>query len=148
MLTRDRPGSPSPVRTDGLPTVWGDRLLVPQLLDNLIGNALKYARPGVPAEVSVVAEPVDGGWTRVRVCDNGVGIPEEQRDLVFRRFHRVDPTLPGGTGLGLSICKRIVERHGGTIRAFANPAGHGSCLEFLLPTTEAAFESATRNGLH
>jgi signal transduction histidine kinase len=146
MVTRDRPGSPSPVRGEALPTVWGDRLLLQQLLDNLIGNALKYSRPGVPAEVSVVAEPVTSGWTRVRVCDNGVGIPEDQRELVFRTFHRVDPAVPGGTGLGLSICKRIVERHGGTIHALANPAGHGTCFDLTLPTTQESFESATRTG--
>lgn len=142
MLTHDRPDSPSQVHTEALSDVWADRLLVQQLFDNLIGNALKYARPGVVPEVTVTADRLQTGWTCIRVCDNGVGIPAEQRDLVFRSFHRVDPAHPGGTGLGLSICKRIVERHGGTIRALANPRGHGTCFELILPTTQESFERA------
>ncbi len=145
MLTRDRPGTVSPVQTGPLPEVWGDRLLVQQLLDNLIGNALKYARPGVRPDVAVTAEAAATGWTRVRVCDNGVGIPRDHRELVFRTFHRVDPARPGGTGLGLSICKRIVERHGGTIHALPNPQGPGTCFELTLPATQEAFERATRS---
>ena len=91
------------------------------VLRNLIENAVKYSLPdSAPVEVSAA---VDDAHVVIRVSDDGVGVPEEDRASLFEPFFRVDRSrsrVPGGYGLGLSICKRIVEAHGGTISAQAN----------------------------
>ncbi|SDT59747.1 sensor histidine kinase [Actinoplanes derwentensis] len=120
-----------------LPPVRADPMLVRQLLDNLIGNAIKYTAPGVTPMLTVTATG-DGPMVRVCVADNGIGIPAGQHDQIFGRFHRAHPSLGyAGTGLGLGICKRIVERHGGTIVAGDNPGG-GSRFVFTLPSAARA----------
>ena len=140
--TRDRPRAGGEIVAGDLLDVWADKVLLRQVLDNLVGNAFKYVALGVTPRVLIEAEPVDEGWARVMVRDNGIGVPFVQRDRIFETFHRATEGYQG-TGLGLAICKRIVERHGGTIRATANPDGVGSCFEFTLPTTPEAFARAT-----
>ena len=120
-----------------MPSVHADPALLRQLLDNLIGNALKYTPPGQPARVDVCATPHGSGWVRVDVADRGIGIPEGEHDAIFTGFHRAHRTADyAGTGLGLAICQRVVERHGGTIIANDNPGG-GARLSFTLPTAQA-----------
>jgi PAS domain-containing protein len=140
--TRDRPRGGGDVVVGDLPDVWADRVLLRQVLDNLIGNALKYVAPGTTPAVRIDAQRLDGGWARIQVRDNGIGVPLLQRERVFESFHRATDGYQG-TGLGLAICKRIVQRHGGTIRVTVNPDGVGSCFEFTLPTTADAFAAAT-----
>ena len=111
--------------------VNGDRFLVRQLLDNLIGNAVKYVAPGVRPAVTVSAEP-EGSLLRVTVADNGIGIPESMRERVFDTFARAQVAGYSGTGLGLAICARVVERHGGRIWV-DDPAGEGTRVSFTLP---------------
>jgi signal transduction histidine kinase len=122
------------VTTSGsLPAVQADPELLRHVVDNLIGNALKYTRAGVAAQVEVSAQVVPGNAVRVEVADQGIGIPEADRPKVFDAFHR--STNSGGyagTGLGLAICRRIVERHGGRIGVEQNPGG-GSRFWFTLP---------------
>lgn len=130
-LRTDLTSAPLVVVADDL-HVWADAGLVRQLLDNLIGNAVKYVAPGTRAVVEVTGE-ADGTWLEVRVTDNGIGIPEHQREAVFESFHQAHGTAVGGTGLGLAICRRIVERHGGTIHAASAPRGTGSTFVFRLP---------------
>ncbi len=143
-VQRDRPDLPNGgIQFGDLPDVWADRLLVRQVLDNLISNALKYVDPGVVPEVRVEAAPIDGEWVQVAVRDNGIGIEPAQRERVFDTFHRASRDGYSGTGLGLAICKRIVERHGGTIRVEGNPGG-GSVFVLTLPATPAAFAAATQ----
>ncbi|GAA2580110.1 hypothetical protein GCM10010435_66770 [Winogradskya consettensis] len=115
----------------GLPTLAVDPTLIRQLLQNLIGNAVKYRHPDRPSRISVAAVPAPGGW-RVTVTDNGIGIPASDRSRVFEMFTQIDGELPG-YGVGLSTCQRIVERHGGTIRAEATPTGQGTTIAFTLP---------------
>jgi signal transduction histidine kinase len=116
-----------------VPAVLADPVLVRQVLDNLVGNALKYVAPGVEPRVTVCGEPGPLGFVTVRVIDNGIGIPEDERELVFDEFHRAHYRDYEGSGLGLSIVRRIVHRHDGTIAALPNPDGPGSVLEFTLP---------------
>lgn len=118
--------------------VFGDRVLVRQLLDNLVSNAVKYTAPGGEADIQITARAGNDGWVRVRVDDRGVGLPAGQEELVFQEFHRVAEHKKAyqGTGLGLSICRRIVERHGGHIRAMARSGG-GTRFEFTLPADPA-----------
>ncbi|MCO8271285.1 HAMP domain-containing histidine kinase [Actinoplanes sp. TRM 88003] len=114
-----------------LPEVEADPTLLRQLLQNLLGNALKYRRPNRPCRVEVSATP-DGDQWRVAVADNGVGIPPAQRERVFEMFAQVDPASGQGYGVGLSTCERIVDRHGGRIAATETPGG-GTTVVFTLP---------------
>ncbi|GAA2688295.1 sensor histidine kinase [Actinoplanes palleronii] len=115
-----------------LPDVHADPDLLQHVIDNLIGNALKYRRPGTAAQVEISAQVTPGG-VRVEVADHGIGIPEADRPKVFDAFHRsANSGGYQGTGLGLAICRRIVERHGGRIGVEPHPGG-GSRFWFTLP---------------
>jgi signal transduction histidine kinase len=134
-ILRERlPGLLHPtVLIDPLPVVEGDPTLLRQVMDNLIGNALKYTAYGDDPYVALSCRPDgDGGW-RIDVVDHGIGVPVEQRASVFTAFTRAGGSegYPG-TGLGLAIVHRIVERHGGSVGVEANPGG-GSRFWFTLP---------------
>ncbi|MEU7909181.1 ATP-binding protein [Actinoplanes sp. NPDC049118] len=137
-------GKPEPHFTVGeLPSVQADPVLVRQLLDNLVGNAIKYTAPGVVPALRITATQ-DEAMVTVRIADNGIGIPEGQHEAIFGNFHRAHADSGYlGTGLGLAICRRIVERHGGTITATDDPAG-GSCFTFTLPRSLASAATASR----
>ncbi|GGM97841.1 hypothetical protein GCM10010109_01860 [Actinoplanes campanulatus] len=121
-----------------LPPVQVDPVLLRQLLDNLIGNAIKYTAAGTRPALTITAHR-DGNMVEIRIADNGIGIPKGQHDAIFGNFHRAHGDSGyHGTGLGLAICKRIVERHHGTITATDNPDG-GSCFILSLP---AALDTA------
>ncbi|MER7282878.1 PAS domain S-box protein [Dactylosporangium sp. NPDC000244] len=124
----DRPA----IATGDLPAVWADPGMLRQVLDNLVGNAVKYTRPGRRAEVTVAAGR-SGGTARITVADRGIGIPADQRRQVLSSFHRAH-TGQGyaGTGLGLAIVQRVVDRHGGTIGIEENPGG-GTVVTISLP---------------
>ncbi|GIG56892.1 hypothetical protein Lfu02_12640 [Longispora fulva] len=126
-------GEPMPRVTVGaLPTVRADQNMIRQLLDNLIGNAIKYTPPGEAARIDISAYPDRPGWVRIEVADHGIGVPEGQHEAIFAGFHRAHADGPyAGTGLGLAICKHIVDRHGGTIAVADNPGG-GSRFSFTL----------------
>ncbi len=115
-----------------MPTVTADANQLLLLFQNLVGNALKFQRPGVRPEVRLEAERTGDGW-RFSVEDNGIGIPPDQQDRVFQvfqRLHRNDEVA--GTGIGLAICKRIIDRHGGRIWVDSEP-DVGSKFFFTLP---------------
>jgi signal transduction histidine kinase len=121
------------IEVDTLPPVHADEAMVRQLLNNLIGNAVKYVRPGVTPEISVSARRL-GDRIEVTVADRGIGIPAEARDQVFEAFHRAhEDDRYEGHGIGLAVCKDIVERHGGRISALAQPDGVGTRMVFTLP---------------
>lgn len=113
--------------------VKADPVLLRQLMDNLVGNAVKYVAPGVVPHVRVEgAEPDADGQTLVRVVDNGIGVPDTMRRRIFESFERAHAQDYSGTGLGLAICRQIVERHGGTISVTPADKG-GSEFRFTLP---------------
>ncbi|WP_345713652.1 sensor histidine kinase, partial [Kineococcus glutinatus] len=116
-----------------LPVLHCDPTLVRQLLQNLLGNAIKYRSPERPCRVVVTAGPVPEGW-EFAVQDNGRGIPVEQREHVFGMFAMGEPGARTGHGIGLATCQRIVERHGGRIWVDADrPAEEGTTIRFTLP---------------
>jgi signal transduction histidine kinase len=120
-----------------LPTVHADITLLHHVLDNLIGNAVKYTPAGTAPEIEIRAHTLPGGTTRVEVADRGIGIPSADQPKIFNAFHRcANSTGYPGTGLGLNICQRIIERHGGHIGVEPNPGG-GSRFWFTLPATPA-----------
>jgi signal transduction histidine kinase len=116
-----------------LPVVWGDRRLLGRLLANLLDNAVKF-RSREPPRVRVRADRVNGLW-KVVVRDNGIGIDPADVPRLFTVFARLHPKDERpGHGVGLALCRRIVERHGGTIGAEPAP-GPGTTVWFTLPAT-------------
>ncbi len=120
------------VDIEQLPRVRGDAGRLYQLFANLIGNALKFRRPGVAACVSVRGERRPGCMASIEVVDNGIGIPKDQAEKVFVAFQRLHNVRDyEGSGLGLAICRQIVEQHGGQISVESEP-GQGSRFSFTL----------------
>ena len=120
------------VRSIGVRSVTGDPVLLRQLVDNLVANALKYTGTDRPPDVTVSASRT-ADRVVVRVTDNGIGIPDDAREWIFEPFRRAHGDTYPGTGLGLSTCRRIVERHGGSMRALPREDGPGTVFEFDLP---------------
>ncbi|MBI4213389.1 MAG: PAS domain S-box protein [Chloroflexi bacterium] len=117
-----------------LPVVVADPVEMARLFQNLLANAIKYYGEEAP-RVRVDADRLAGAWA-FSVRDNGIGIPPDQFDRIFRVFQRLHSQAEyPGTGIGLAICKRIVERHGGRIWVDSIP-GKGSTFRFTLPTGE------------
>jgi light-regulated signal transduction histidine kinase (bacteriophytochrome) len=115
-----------------LPIAWGDAAMLRQVLQNLISNALKYTRGRAPAVISLTGEE-SADQTVYTVADNGVGFDMAYVGKlfgVFQRLHRVEEYE--GTGIGLALCRRIVDRHGGTIEAHG-ALGEGARFRFALP---------------
>jgi PAS domain S-box-containing protein len=119
-----------------LPEVMADREHLVRLFQNLIGNALKYHRAGVPPMVRVDARRADGREWIFSVHDNGQGIAPEYRQRIFDLFQRLHGHEISGAGIGLAICKKIVERHGGRIWV-ESEVGQGSTFLFTLPAVDA-----------
>lgn len=123
--------------------VRADQVAVRQVIANLLGNAIKYARPGTVPEVSLHVRGIADGMVHVVVADRGIGLPPGEEAKIFEEFHRVaeHANQYAGTGLGLAICRRVVERHGGFIAAENRPGG-GLAVEFTLPAaTPSAAET-------
>lgn len=111
-----------------LPAVIGDRAQLVRVFQNLFGNALKF-RGQQPPRVRITAVD-DGQRCTLSVEDNGIGIPEDQHEKVFRIYQRLHPIdVYDGAGLGLSICRRIIDRHGGTIWIAPTDQGTRICVE-------------------
>jgi signal transduction histidine kinase len=120
------------VTHDDLPLVFGHAPLLTQLLQNLIGNGIKYCEADTPA-VHVSASPDCDGFWLISVRDNGIGIKQEFHQQIFEPFKRLhDRGKFEGTGLGLATCKKIVNRHNGRIWCESNQAG-GTTFNFSLP---------------
>ncbi|NWF57041.1 MAG: response regulator [Syntrophaceae bacterium] len=123
-----------------VPAVYGDREKLEQVLTNLVGNALKFTPEG--GEIVISAKPYDGtaNWVAISVRDTGTGIPSDQLDKIFEKFHQVEGSLQrsvGGTGLGLAITKGLVEAHQGKIFV-ESEVGKGSRFTFTLPISQGA----------
>ena len=123
------------VEFQDLPTVVSDPLQMRRLLQNLVGNALKFHRKGEAPVVRISAELAEGAC-RLSVADNGIGFDEKYLDTVFAMFQRLHGRGEfEGTGMGLAICRRIVERHGGTITA-RSKLGQGATFIVTMPIVE------------
>ena len=121
-----------------LPTLRGYPTQVYQLLQNLVSNAVKFARPGVPPVIEITAADAGGDLggeaARVTIADNGRGIPAHQLSEVFGLFNRSGNVGEvEGTGVGLALCRRIAIAHGGTLTVASVP-GEGTAFHFVCPT--------------
>jgi len=124
---------------DPLPVVEADPTQLSQLFQNLIANTIKFRRE-IPPEIHVSADREDRFWV-FSVQDNGIGLDSEFADRIFTIFQRLHTREDyPGTGMGLAICKRIVERHGGSIRVESKP-GLGSTFYFTLPASEKSVKA-------
>ncbi len=125
--------SDATVNIESLPTLEADTTQMRQLLQNLIGNALKYHREGVPPVVSVTSRPLRDGFWEIMVRDNGIGIEAQHISKAFQPFERAGSgRLFEGNGMGLAICKKIIDRHGGSIHMASQP-NEGTTFIITLP---------------
>ncbi len=121
------------IRRAPLPTLLGDGVLIAQIFQNLIGNAIKFRRAGVAPVITIAAQQ-EGAWWWLSVEDNGIGIPAECTERVFEVFQRLHTRSEySGTGIGLAICRKAVRHHGGDIRV-ESVLGEGSIFRFSLPS--------------
>jgi PAS domain S-box-containing protein len=137
------------VEIEELPTIDADPMQMRQLLQNLIGNSLKYFRPDVPPVVRISCQKPDARrpesfdeiaparqFCEILVTDNGIGFDEKYLDRIFTVFQRLHKKGEyEGTGVGLAICRKIVDRHSGTITARSSP-GQGATFVVTLPVIQ------------
>jgi PAS domain S-box-containing protein len=123
------------VEVGPLPSLKADASQMHQLFQNLIANALKFHRPGEAPRVSVSAAREAGAWL-ISVSDQGIGFEEKYLEKIFTIFQRLHGKQEyEGTGVGLAVCRRIAERHGGSITA-RSELGRGATFEIRLPADE------------
>jgi light-regulated signal transduction histidine kinase (bacteriophytochrome) len=131
------------VEVGHLPTVDADRAQMYQLLQNLVGNAIKFRHADRAPRVRISGRVLNGADgasdanCEVAVEDNGIGFEEDYRDRIFVVFQRLHTREAyAGTGIGLAVCRKIVDRHGGSITAHSQP-GQGSTFTVRLPVTQS-----------
>jgi signal transduction histidine kinase len=128
-LLKETQGS---IQVETLPTIQADMMQMQRLFQNLITNALKYFRDGVPPVIHITVQQREEDF-QIRVQDNGVGIAEKDRERIFKIFERLHGRGEGGgAGLGLAICRKIVQHHGGKITV-ESTVGAGSTFILSFP---------------
>jgi PAS domain S-box-containing protein len=127
------------IQYDNLPMLEGASVLLYQLFYNLINNSIKFARPDTPPLITILSETEAGkedSFAIITLKDNGIGFEPSQAERIFETFTRLNSKDSyEGTGLGLSLCKKIVERHGGNIKAIGKP-DEGATFVITLPLTQ------------
>ena len=115
-----------------LPLVYADEDRLTQILQNLVGNAIKFTKSG---SVRLLGRVVSDDFVEIKIADTGIGIPLDKQTIIFESFTQADGSISreySGTGIGLSVTKKLVELHGGEIRVESTP-GKGSQFIFTLP---------------
>jgi len=134
------------VEVGPLPTINADPSQIRQLMQNLLSNALKFRREGVDPLVRIQAE-VESGWVTLTVADNGIGFDPQYATRIFRVFERLHGrgAYPG-TGIGLALCRKIAERHGGTVVADGVPDEGATFTVTMQTQRDAAVSDAPERG--
>jgi light-regulated signal transduction histidine kinase (bacteriophytochrome) len=137
LLIRKAKGS---VEISDMPTVDADAVLLRQLFQNFIENSIKYGKESEPPSVKIYGG-IEDGTCQVMIEDNGIGFEKAYCGKIFKPFERLHGRNSpySGTGMGLAICRKIVERHGGNIRAESEP-GKGSTFIIRLPVKQDRWE--------
>lgn len=118
------------------PHMFGNETQLVLLFQNLISNAVKFVRPGISPHVTITATQTDDAYCQFEVRDNGIGIPSDKFNQLFKSFHRLHPNSAyPGTGIGLAACKKVVENHGGQIWV-ESELNVGTAFFFELPTQQ------------
>lgn len=128
------------VEVGPLPPLHGDPVQIRQLFQNLISNALKYRRPEVVPQVTINGRLLEDGVSEITVADNGIGMAEKDLERIFEPFVRLHGREAfDGCGMGLATCRKIVDRHGGEIKAWSQP-GQGAVLVVKMPAFQPSSE--------
>ena len=121
------------IDVEDLPTLKVDKVYIQQLFNNLIGNAIKYKDPSHSPIITICAKKNLQNIWEFKIADNGIGFDEKYAEKIFKPFERLhNHETYGGTGMGLSICKKIIERHNGTLTAKSS-IGNGTTFTFTIP---------------
>ena len=121
------------INIEELPALKVDKVHIQQLFQNLLSNSLKYKKPDHPLEITIHSIKTEQNIWEISVTDNGIGFDEKHADKIFKPFERLhNRETYSGTGMGLAICKKIVERHSGTITAKSS-LGNGATFTFTIP---------------
>lgn len=124
------------IQVEPLPTVQGDGVLIGQVFQNIISNAIKFRGKEAP-RITVTAQPMEGAW-QISISDNGIGIAPEYFDRIFGIFQRLHTRAEyPGTGIGLAFCRKVIQHHGGRIWVESAP-GRGATFRFTLRATHQA----------
>jgi light-regulated signal transduction histidine kinase (bacteriophytochrome) len=127
------------INYENLPVIKGVPTLIYQLFYNLVNNSVKFSKPGRPLVIDIDSKHVseDGRlFWQIVLEDNGIGFSDKHSETIFRTFIRLNPKDKyEGTGLGLALCKKIVERHGGSIRATGRE-NEGATFTIMLPAKD------------
>ncbi len=135
------------VNVGDLPVISADPTQMRQLFQNLIGNALKFHKPGEKPIVQVRSVPNNDSGCQIVVEDNCIGFDERYLERIFAPFQRLHGRSEyEGSGIGLAICKKIVERHGGSITARSTP-DEGSLFIIDLPARRAASQGGAADSV-
>lgn len=127
------------IHIENLPTLQADAMQMRQLFQNLIGNSIKYHRNEVPPEIHVKSQKVKGSFGEILFIDFGIGFDGKHADRIFKPFERLHgKSSYSGTGMGLAICKKIVDRHKGTLKV-KSTLGEGSEFIVTLPEKQSPF---------
>ena len=119
------------ITTSNLPIIQANRLMLVQVFQNLIGNAIKYRHPLRQPEIEITVIQLNNRWL-FQLKDNGIGFDEQYKERIFGIFQRLDNDRVKGNGIGLAICKRIIEKQGGRIWA-ESVKNEGSTFSFTIP---------------
>lgn len=129
------------IQCDDLPEIEAIPLQISQLFYNLVNNALKFSREGVPPKLTIQYKPIENGLIELHFSDNGIGFEKEYEEKIFALFQRLhDRSRFEGTGIGLALCRKVVENHGGTINA-KSVYGQGSDFIVVLPLRQTRSSS-------
>jgi signal transduction histidine kinase len=116
-------------------TIWNDAFQLRRILHNLIGNSVKFTPVGGKITLRIDRDQTQSKYIKISVIDTGIGIPKEDQEMIFEKFHRTkhsEKVICSGTGLGLNIVKLLIGKLGGEI-SVKSEKDKGSCFTFLLP---------------
>lgn len=128
------------IKWSELPIIEADKILIRQVFQNIISNALKYSNPDVSPQIKINSCPIENNFFEVSFEDNGIGFDEKYKEQMFQPLKRLHSNSNiSGSGMGLFICKKIIDRHNGSITVKSKP-GEGSTFIITLPEKQSTIK--------